>query len=160
SLGVFPVDVAALGVDFAVGGSYKYLRGGPGACFVAIAPKHVDSGFATLDIGWFAKASPVDYERPDPPPFGPGGDAGADTTPAVLPIFQARAGQVFTQAIGVDRLRAHSLALQRRLVALLAERGIAAQGGTSDRGAFVVVRHRVARVWAETLEARGIVTDA
>ena len=60
----------------------------------------------------------------------------------MLPFYQARAGQVFTQAIGVARLREHSLAMQRRLVALLAERGIVARGGTAERGAFVVVRHR------------------
>src|SRR5262249_42486366 len=73
SLGVFPVDVSALGVDFIVGGSYKYLRGGPGACFLVIAPEQLDAGFATVDIGWFAKASPFDYERPDPPRFAAGG---------------------------------------------------------------------------------------
>jgi kynureninase len=160
SLGVFPVDIAALGVDFAVGGSYKYLRGGPGACFLAIAPRHLDGRFTTLDIGWFAKASPFAYERPDPPRFAAGGDAWLESTPAVLPIFQARAGQVFTRAIGVDRLRQHSLTLQRRLVALLAERGIAARGGAADRGAFVVVRDANARAWSDALEARGIVTDA
>ena len=160
SLGVFPVDIAALGVDFAVGGSYKYLRGGPGACFLAIAPKQLDAGFTTLDIGWFAKASPFDYERPDPPRFAHGGDAWLESTPAVLPIYQARAGQVFMRAIGVERLRAYSLALQRRLVVLFAERGIAARGGTEDRGAFVVVRNANARAWSAALEARGIVTDA
>jgi kynureninase len=160
SLGVFPVDIATLGVDFTVGGSYKYLRGGPGACFLAIAPKHLDAGFATLDVGWFAKASPFEYERPDPPRFAAGGDAWLESTPAVLPLFQARAGQVFTRAIGVERLRDYSLAQQRRLVALLAEHGIAAQGGSADRGAFVVVRHANARRWALALEARGIVTDA
>jgi len=160
SLGVFPVDIATLGVDFAVGGSYKYLRGGPGACFLAIAPKQLDSGFATLDIGWFAKVSPFTYERPDPPRFASGGDAWLESTPAVLPVFQARAGQIFTRAIGVDRLRAQSLMLQRRLVALLAERGIAAQGGTADRGAFVVVRDIHAHAWAEALETRGVITDA
>jgi len=160
SLGVLPVDVGALGVDFAVGGSYKYLRGGPGACFLYVAPHHLDAGVSTLDIGWFAKESPFTYARPDPPRYAAGGDAWMESTPAVLPFYQARAGQVFTQAIGVARLREHSLRLQRRLVALLAERGIAARGGTARCGAFVVVRDSAARDWSEALEARGIVTDA
>jgi kynureninase len=160
SLGVFPVDVAALDVDFAVGGSYKYLRGGPGACFLYVGPRALDGELRTLDIGWFAKAAPFSYERPDPPRYAEGGDAWMESTPAVLPFYQSRAGQVFTQAIGVARLRGHSLGLQRRLVALLAERGIAAQGGTEDRGAFAVVRRPDARAVAEALESRGIVTDA
>ncbi len=160
SLGVFPVDVAALDVDFATGGSYKYLRGGPGACFLYVAPRHLDAGVATLDIGWFAKESPFSYARPDPPRYAAGGDAWMESTPAVLPFYQARAGQVFTQAIGVARLREHSLEMQRRLVELLAEHGIPALGGTADRGAFVVVRHPDARAWSEALEARGILTDA
>jgi len=160
SLGVFPIDVGALGVDFALGGSYKYLRGGPGACFLYVAPRHLDGGLATLDIGWFAKESPFSYARPDPPRYAGGGDAWLESTPAVLPFYQARAGQMFTLALGVDRLRAYSLELQRRLVALLAKHGIAAQGGTADRGAFVVVRHRDARAWSAALHARGIATDA
>ncbi|HVN34309.1 MAG TPA: aminotransferase class V-fold PLP-dependent enzyme [Casimicrobiaceae bacterium] len=160
SLGVFALDVEALDVDFAVGGSYKYLRGGPGACFLAIAPNALAAGFATIDIGWFAKASPFAYERPDPPRYAAGGDAWLESTPAVLPLFQARAGQLFTRAIGVERLRAHSLASQRRLVALLAERGLVARGGTEDHGAFVVVRDARAREWAAALRTRGIVTDA
>jgi kynureninase len=160
SLGVFPVDVAALDVDFAVGGSYKYLRGGPGACFLYVHPRHLDAGLRTLDTGWFAKASPFEYERPDPPRYAAGGDAWLESTPAVLPYYQARAGQIFTQAIGVARLREYSLRLQQRLMTLFSERGIAAHGGTDDRGAFVVVRHRDARAWADALERRGIVTDA
>ena len=160
SLGVFGVDLAALDVDFAVGGSYKYLRGGPGACFLYVAPRHLDAGVRTLDIGWFAKESPFAYARPDPPRYAEGGDAWLESTPPVLPLYQARAGQLFTLAIGVARLRDYSLALQRRLVALLIERGIAARGGTADRGAFVVVRNRDARVWSVALNARGIVTDA
>jgi kynureninase len=160
ALGVFPIDVAALGVDFVVGGSYKYLRGGPGACFLYVHPRHLDARLRTLDTGWFAKASPFSYERPDPPRYGPGGDAWLESTPAVLPFYQARAGQMFTLAIGVARLRAHSMRLQRRLVDLLSERGIAATGGTEDRGAFVAVRHWMARTWANALLARGIVTDA
>ena len=78
----------------------------------------------------------------------------------MLPIFQARAGQIFTRAIGVERLREYSLALQRRLVTLLADRGIEARGGSADRGAFVIVRDRNAGAWSAALDARGIVTDA
>ena len=78
----------------------------------------------------------------------------------MLPLYQARAGQAFAQAVGVERLRAYSLQMQQRLVALFAERGICACGGTADRGAFVVVRTRAASAWGEALEARGIVTDA
>jgi len=160
SLGVLPVDVAALNVDFALGGSYKYLRGGPGACYLYVQPRHLDAGLRTLDTGWFAKDSPFSYERPDPPRYAQGGDAWLESTPAVLPFYQSRAGQVFTRAIGAARLRAHSLQLQHRLVALLGAQGIDAKGGTPDRGAFVVVRHREARAWAEALASRGIITDA
>jgi len=160
SLGVFPVDVGALDVDFAVGGSYKYLRGGPGACYLYIHPRHLDAGLRTLDTGWFAKATPFSYERPDPPRYASGGDGWLESTPAILPLYQSRAGQHFALAIGVARLRAHSLALQRRLIALLAERGVESEGGREDRGAFVVVRHREARAWADALSARGIATDA
>jgi kynureninase len=81
----------------------------------------------------------------------------------VLTWYQARAGQILTQAIGAARLRAYSLDLQRRLVGLLAERGVNASGGTEDRGAFVVVRFaaaRAARACADALAARGVATDA
>src|SRR6516162_9367401 len=81
SLGVFPVDVAALDVDFAVGGSYKYLRGGPGACFLYLAPRHLDGSLRTLDTGWFAKRDPFAYLRPDPPVLAEGGDAFLESTP-------------------------------------------------------------------------------
>jgi kynureninase len=160
SLGVLPVDVAALDVDFAVGGSYKYLRGGPGACFLYVAPRHLDSGPRTLDIGWFAKEARFDYARPDPPRYAHGGDAWLESTPAVLPFYQARAGQVCTLAIGVGRLREYSLRLQKRLAGLLREQGIAAAGGTDAHGAFVVVRDPGAHDWSEALMKHAIVTDA
>jgi kynureninase len=160
SLGAFPVDVAALDVDFAVGGSYKYLRGGTGACFLYVAPRHLDGGLRTLDIGWFAKRERFAYQRPDPPALAAGGDAFLESTPPVLPYYQARAGACLTLALGVPRLRAYSLAQQRILVAQLAAHGIAGQGGTEDRGAFVVVRDARAGEWSAALRARGIITDA
>ncbi len=160
SLGVFEVDVVALRTDYAVGGSYKYLRGGPGACFLYVAPAVLEAQVATLDIGWFAKAAPMQYARPDPPRFAPGGDAWLESTPPVLSPYQARAGLALLMALGVDRVRAHSLRLQRRLVELLAIRDIAADGGTAARGAFVVVRDAEAVAMADALAARGIMVDA
>ena len=160
SLGVLPVDVAALDADFAIGGSYKYLRGGPGACFLYLHPRHLDGSLTTLDMGWFAKREPFAYQRPDPPQFAAGGDAFLESTPAILPWYQARAGQVFTLAVGVERLRAYSLSQQQRLVALFRERGVAAEGGTGGRGAFVVIRDPHAVELALVLQERGVHGDA
>jgi kynureninase len=160
SLGVVPVDLAAMNCDFAVGGSYKYLRGGPGACFLYVAPRCLDARLRTLDIGWFAKEVPFGYARPDPPRFAAGGDGWMESTPPVLTWYQARSGQVFTLAIGVERLRAYSLSQQRILVDLLQARGIEALGAQSDRSAFVAVRRDDAVALAEGLDQRGIDVDA
>jgi kynureninase len=160
ALGVFPVDVAALDVDFAVGGAYKYLRGGPGACYLYLHPRHLDGSLRTLDTGWFAKRAPFAYLRPDPPEFGDGGDAFLESTPPILTVYQARAGQVLALALDVARVRDYSLQQQCTLVELLGARGIEAAGGTADRGAFVTVTHPDAVAWSETLRGAGIVTDA
>ena len=160
SCGVLPLDVAALDVDFAIGGSYKYLRGGPGACWLYLHPRHLDGALSTLDTGWFAKRDRFQYARGDAPEFAQGGDAFLESTPAVLPLYQARAGQQFTLAIGVERLRAYSLQQQGRLIAALARRGVAASGAQESRGAFVVVRDARAKELASRLRERGVITDA
>jgi kynureninase len=166
SLGVFPVDVMALDADFAIGASYKYLRGGPGAGYLYLHPRHLDGSLSTLDVGWFAKKDHFAYERPDPPLFGEGGDAFLESTPPVMTCYQARAGQIFTQAICVQRVRDYSLAQQRQLVSSLAERGVRATGGSTDYGAFVVVdckgdgAPRAARHAVEAMAARGVIADS
>jgi kynureninase len=160
SLGVFPVDLRALGADFAVGGSYKYLRGGPGMCFLYVDRRLLDAGLRTLDTGWYAKEHPFAYERPDPPRFAPGAQGWSESTPAVIPFYQARAGQLLTLALEPARLRAHSLAQQRALAAHLAARGIAAGGGDDAHGAFIVVHSGRAGAIARALAARDVVADA
>src|SRR6185437_1418938 len=114
-------------------------RGGPGACFLYLHPRHLDGSLRTLDIGWFAKRDPFAYQRPDPPQLAQGGDAFLESTPPVLSWYQARAGQRLALALDVARVRAYSLAQQRRLVALLRAHGLAAHGGAENHGAFVVV---------------------
>jgi kynureninase len=165
SAGVVPLDVGASGVDFAVGGSYKYLRGGPGACYLYVAPRWLDAGLRTLDTGWFAKDRRFDYRRPDPPAFARGGDGWLESTPPVLTMYQARAGQRWVIALGAETLRADSIARQHALVERLEASGIVAIGGQASRGAFVVVPFHdqpegYANRVSSALEQRGVVADA
>ncbi|HEX4156249.1 MAG TPA: aminotransferase class V-fold PLP-dependent enzyme [Acidobacteriaceae bacterium] len=160
SIGVFPVDVAAIEADFLIGGSYKYLRGGPGAGFLYLSPAALTSGLHPLDIGWFAKEQIFGFDRPNPPRFAAGGDAFLESTPAVFTYFQARAGQQFTLALGVDRIRAYTLDRLRRLQQYLAAEGIHAHGGDEHHGAFLTLHHDDSRALAEALHQRGVHTDA
>jgi kynureninase len=151
--GVLPLDLGALDADFAVGGSYKYLRGGPGACWLYVHPRH--HGMRTLDTGWFAKKDVFAYERPEPPQFAPGGDAWLESTPPVLTPFQALAGLELTLELGVERIREYNLAQKAVLKSLLP-----IEGAGEDFGAFVTLVHRDARGLASALERQGIKTDA
>ena len=160
SIGVFPVDISAMQADFAIGGSYKYLRGGPGAGFLYLSPDALISGLHPLDIGWFAKEQVFGFDRPNPPRFAPGGDAFLESTPAVFTYYQARAGQQFTLALGVDRIRTYTLDRLQRLKRYLSEVGIMARGGDDAHGAFLTVHHADARAIVSKLQERGIHTDA
>ena len=153
--GVLPLDLAALEADFAVGGSYKYLRGGPGACWLYVRPGLVDS-MRTPDTGWFAKKDVFSYTRPEPPEFGAGGDAWLESTPPVLACFQALAGLELTLELGVERLRAYSMAQKQTLAELLP--GI--DGAGKHHGAFVTLKHRDAAALAIELEKQGVKLDA
>jgi kynureninase len=160
SIGVFPVDVAAMNADFMIGGSYKYLRGGPGAAFLYISPAALSSDLNPIDIGWFAKDHPFLYERPNPPRFAPGGNAFLESTPPVLTYYQARAGQQLTLHLGAARIRAYNIDRLSRLKQYLADSGIAAQGADNKHGGFLTIENSAATTLAQTLERSGITTDA
>jgi kynureninase len=161
SIGVIPVDVAQMKVDFMIGGSYKYLRGGPGACFVYISPQALEKGLSPLDIGWFAKSDSFSFRRPDPPELKTKGNAFLESTPAVLPYYQARSGQEFVLAMGVERLRAYSLTQLGRLRVYLEQEGIInIVGGDEKHGAFLAISSRRAPQIAISLEQKGIHCDA
>jgi kynureninase len=156
--GALPLDLSALDADFAVGGSYKYLRGGPGACWLYVHPRHHRR--VTLDTGWFAKKDVFAYQRPDPPQFAAGGDAWLESTPPVLAPVQALAGLEVTLELGVERVRAHNLEQKNCLVELLRMHGVAASGAGADHGAFITVKDPFAERIAADLYRSGIKTDA
>lgn len=158
--GAVPLDVAELDTDFAVGGCYKYLRGGPGAGWFYLHPRYLDGTLDTLDTGWFAAPDPFAFTRPSSPEPGPGGNRFLESTPAVLPFYQARAGLTFTLAVGVDRLRRHSLQQQSLLEALLSNQGIPFLGNRQERGAFIAIPDPNAQPIAERLQQAGVVCDA
>lgn len=160
AVGVLPVDLAALEADFAIGGGYKYLRGGPGSCWLYVRPDVADSGDVPLDTGWFAKAEPFAYQRPHPPRFASGGDSFLESTPPVLVPYQAAAGLEFTCLVGVQRLRDYGIAQSRQLIKALESWTIQAEGGHAGAGAFVVIRHPRAADIARELGRRGVDGDA
>jgi len=157
--GVLPLDLAALGADFAIGGSYKYTRGGPGACWLYVRPGLAET-MRTLDTGWFAKKDVFAYARPEPPEFGPGGDAWLESTPPVLAPVQALAGLELTLELGVENLRAYGLEQKKRLSDLLFHQGIESRGVGEDFGAFLTVTHSNAAKIAKDLETKGVKVDA
>jgi kynureninase len=160
AVGVFPVDVTVMRADFAIGGSYKYLRGGPGACFLYLSPEILSSGLRPLDTGWFARENTFGYERCDPPVLRAGGDAFLESTPPVLSYYQARSGQQFTLALSVERLREYGQKQLSQLKGYLADAGVEAIGGDIDHGAFLCVRHTNASNLAKKLAESNVITDA
>ena len=156
--GALPLDVQALRADFAVGGAYKYLRGGPGACWLYVHKNH--HALRTLDTGWYAKADRLANQRTETPTFAAGGQAWHESTPAMLPAYQSLAGLEFTLAMGVSRLRTYNTQQQQRLVGLFKESGLNARGGQADHGAFVTLHHAQASAFAQSMQQRGVRCDA
>lgn len=168
--GVIPGSLRHLGdgveADFAIGGSYKYARGGPGACWLATrhvpgAPGVIAPGeLGPIDTGWFAKADPFAYRRTEPPEFASGGDSWLEATPPVLVFAQALSGLEVANALGVGRMRAHNLDQQRRFGAYVAEAGgppVARVG--AEHGAFMLLHADHGPSTVSALAARGVVTD-
>ncbi len=166
--GVIPLEFEKLGADFAIGGSYKYMRGGPGACWLALHPRHASSnhleegGLRTLDTGWFAKKNTFGYERSDTPEFAEGGNGWLESTPPVITAYQAKAGIEFALEIGADELRKKNLAQQALMRNIFRGAGVAlieAEDPTRF-GAFSLLRNPDAAALGEGLKRRKITVDA
>jgi kynureninase len=90
-----------------------------------------------------------------------GGDAFLESTPPVLTWYQARSGQQFTLAIGVERLRAYSLHQLGALREYLAAAGVdSVIGGDASHGAFLAIGLACATQMPPLLQEQGIITDA
>jgi kynureninase len=115
STGTVPVDVTALGVDFACGGSVKWLCGGPGAAYLYVRPDRIPQ-LRPRATGWFGHARPFAFEMPAQTFAGNIWRYMAGT-PAIAALYQARAGVEIVAEIGVTRIRQKSLRQTARVIA-------------------------------------------
>jgi kynureninase len=159
SAGTVPIDVGALGVDLLVGGSVKWLLGGPGTGYLYARPE-VATNLAPRLVGWFGHQAPFAFE-PSPIAFAAGAGRFVTGTPNVAAHVMAAEGYRIVAGAGVDAIRAKS----RRQVARLLD-GFQAQGarvrGPADprrRGGSVVVDFDGAEQVTAELIARGYTCD-
>ena len=138
SAGTVPLDVTALGVDFAVGGSVKWLCGGPGNGWLYVRP-HLIEQLEPAYTGWQAHARPFAFE-PDLE-YAEGIARFLTGTPNVPALYAATPGYDLIEEIGVDRIRANSLRQTQLLIDLAAERGfeIRTPLDPARRGGAVIV---------------------
>ncbi len=121
SLGTLPIDVVALGVDFVCGGSVKWLCGGPGAAYLYVRQDLIPR-FAPRVTGWFGHERPFAFTMPEQR-YAENIWRYVGGTPAIAPLYQARAGAEIIAEVGVERIRQKSLRQTARLIELVDEHG-------------------------------------
>jgi kynureninase len=159
SAGTVPVDVAGWDVDFATGGSVKWLCGGPGAGYLYVAPRLRDR-LEPRVTGWMAHAHPFAFETGAI-------EYAADTTrflhgsPAIPALYAARAGHEIVGRIGVDAIRAKSKRQVQLLMDLAAAAGLRANtpADPERRGGMVILDVPHGAAVARELLRREIIVD-
>ena len=160
SIGAIPFDVDASGVDYLVGGTLKWLMGGPGIAFLysraAVAERARPSA-----VGWWGVKDPFafDVEHLE---YGNGARRFEYGTPAVAAIYAARAGIELLGEIGIQTVRSRHMSLSQRLVD-----GARAQGWTvrcptdaRERTTIVTLEHPEPQRAVDALRAQGVITDS
>ena len=138
SAGIVPLDVAVLDVDFAVGGSVKWLCGGPGNGWLYVRPDLAERLEPTY-TGWQAHEAPFAFE--EEMRYASGAARFLTGTPNVPALYAGTPGYDLIEEIGVERIRENSLR-QTELLIRLAETagfGIASARDPERRGGTVTV---------------------
>ena len=163
SAGSIEVDLDGTGVDLAVGCTYKYLNGGPGAPAWLYVRKSLQAELRNPIQGWFGQRDQFAMGQG----YEPRPDIGAwlTGTPAIHGLAAAEVGIRLVAEAGMKRIRAKGIALTEYAIALVDER-LASHGVTlgsprdhTHRGAQVAVRHTDARRLTAGLIDAGVVPD-
>jgi kynureninase len=163
SAGTMKVDLDTAGADFAVGCTYKYLNGGPGAPAFVFAARRHHGRFAQPLTGWWGHASPFAFDHA----FRPG-DGIRPMLCGTQPILSMRALSGALDVwddIDLEQVRAKSLALTDLFIALVEERcgrfgvTLAAPRLHAQRGSQVSFRHPNGYAVMQALVERGVIGD-
>jgi len=139
SAGIVPLDVTALNVDFAVGGSVKWLCGGPGNGWLYVRPD-LAAVLEPTFMGWQAHARPFGFE-PELE-YAEGAARFLTGTPNVPALYAATAGYDLIEEIGVNRIRERSVRQTQLVIDLLDAAGfeVGSPRDPGRRGGTVTVR--------------------
>jgi kynureninase len=158
SAGVVPLDVTALDVDFAVGGSVKWLLGGPGNGWLYVRPdlaERLEPAFA----GWQAHARPFAFEPAME--YAEGATRFLSGTPNVPALYAGTPGYTIVEEVGIERIRLRSMELTALLVELVDAAGfeLTSPRDPARRGGSVVFRTPEFAAVQKELSERGIIAD-
>jgi kynureninase len=161
--GSVPVELEANGIDLAVGCTYKYLNGGPGAPAYLYVRRELQDELRPPIQGWFAQRDQFEMG----PEFRrqPGIAGWLVGTPSVLALTAAQAGIELVAEAGIAAIREKGVALTEYAIALadewLAPLGfsIGSPRDPARRGAHVAIRHPEARRLTRAMIDRGVIPD-
>jgi kynureninase len=138
SAGTVPIDVTAWDVDFATGGSVKWLCGGPGAAYLYVNPR-LQGRLRPRMTGWAAHPRPFAFELEHE--WAEGVARFLHGTPGVPALYAALGGYGIVERIGVEAIREKSVRQVSLLVELAEESGLHPRVAPrpSQRGAMVVL---------------------
>jgi kynureninase len=157
--GAVPIDVQALGVDFLIGGSVKWLCGGPGAAFL-YARKDLTAKFEPLFTGWFSDKHPFDF-RFGHVDYADDAHRFMGGTPSIPALYSASAGYEIIGKVGVKAIREKSLRQTQLLMDLADEQGLKVNTPrpAARRGNTVCVDFQYSEDASQRLIERGFVID-
>ena len=158
SAGTVPLDVTALDVDFAVGGSVKWLCGGPGNGWLYVKPELIEVLQPGV-TGWQAHARPFAFEQEME--YADGIARFLTGTPNVPALYAATPGYDLVEEIGVDRIRANSLRQTQLLIDGAEARGFEVRSPREPerRGGAVIVHVPAFEAVHKELAERQILCD-
>ncbi len=161
SAGALPVDVTGADADFAVGCTYKYLNGGPGApAFIYVAPRYADKARPALS-GWMGHEAPFAFDLDYRP--GHGIERMRCGTPPVIALTALDAALDAWEGVSMDDVRAASIGLGdlfiREVEGRCPELTLASPRSGNRRGSQVSFRHEQGYAIMQALIARGVIGD-